>query len=177
MTNNLPAGLPDSEIIATVISLANTEGGTLLLGVEDDGRATGLHPKHQSVDGLAALIANRTNPAVSVRIELGEHQGKRIAVISVPKSRQLTATSDGLLLRRRIMANGRPEAVPFYPTSLPSANPPLACLTPVRWSSLMPPWITSMDLSGNAFAKPYENMGAILVCYRCPMMSWMAPWV
>ena len=39
----------------------------------------------------------------------------RIARISVPKSRQLVATSDGLMQRRRLRADGLPECVPFYP--------------------------------------------------------------
>lgn len=38
-----------------------------------------------------------------------------VVVISVPKSRHLTSTSEGLLQRRRIKADGTPEAIPFYP--------------------------------------------------------------
>lgn len=107
--------LPDRELIAAIIALANTEGGVLLLGVEDDGTPTGLHASHQDITGLEALIANRTNPPISVRAEALRFHGVLIARIRVPKSRQLVSTSDGLLLRRRLMANGKPEAVPFYP--------------------------------------------------------------
>jgi ATP-dependent DNA helicase RecG len=107
--------LPDSDLVATIVSLANTEGGALLLGVEDDGTATGLHEEHQSVTGLPALIANRTNPSLSVRVQKQSTQGVSIARISVPKSRQLVSTSDGLLVRRRLKLDGKPEAVPFYP--------------------------------------------------------------
>ncbi len=107
--------LPDSDLIATIVSLANTEGGELLLGVEDDGTPTGLHAEHQSVTGLPALVANRTNPSLSVRVQKESIQGVTIARISVPKSRQLVSTSDGLLLRRRLKLDGKPEAVPFYP--------------------------------------------------------------
>ena len=108
-------GFPDRDFIAAVVALANTEGGDLLLGVEDDGRITGLHPNHQNFSGLAALIANRTNPPLSVRVEAVETKQGTIARIIVQKSRQLVSTSDGVLLRRRLMANGKPEAVPFYP--------------------------------------------------------------
>lgn len=107
--------LPDSDLVATIVSLANTDGGDLLLGVEDDGTPTGLHDEHQSVTGLPALIANRTNPSISVRVQKQSIQGVAIARISVPKSRQLVSTSDGLLLRRRLKLDGKPEAVPFYP--------------------------------------------------------------
>ena len=107
--------LPDSDLVATIVSLGNTEGGDLLLGVEDDGTPTGLHDEHQSVAGLPALIANRTNPSIAVRVRKQFIQGVAVARISVPKSRQLVSTSDGLLLRRRLKIDGKPEAVPFYP--------------------------------------------------------------
>ncbi|MFA7337356.1 MAG: ATP-binding protein [Candidatus Obscuribacterales bacterium] len=108
-------GLPDRDLVVAVVSLANTEGGDLLLGVEDDGRITGLHPNHENLSGLHALIANKTNPSISVMIELCKVEGRSVARISVPKSMQLVSTSDGVLQRRRMMGNGKPEAVPFYP--------------------------------------------------------------
>ena len=107
--------LPDRDLLAAVVSLANTDGGELLLGVEDDGQITGLHANHLNVSGIPALVANKTNPALAIRVERLELQGKSIARISVPKSRQLVSTSDGLLLRRRLKLDGAPEAVPFYP--------------------------------------------------------------
>jgi len=63
-------GLPDRDLVAAVVALANTEGGLLLLGVEDDGTVTGLRPNHESAAGLAALIANRTSPPIAVRAEI-----------------------------------------------------------------------------------------------------------
>lgn len=63
--------LGDDELVATVVCLANTDGGDLYLGVEDDGRASGLHPAHQNLAGLSALIANRTVPPVAVRVGVG----------------------------------------------------------------------------------------------------------
>jgi ATP-dependent DNA helicase RecG len=107
--------LPDRELVAAVVALANTEGGDLLLGVEDDGTVTGLHHNHRNLIGLPSLIANKTNPAISVKVEGCEVQGHTIARISVPKSRQLVSTSEGLLQRRRLKLDGTPEAVPFYP--------------------------------------------------------------
>ncbi|ABA56599.1 conserved hypothetical protein [Nitrosococcus oceani ATCC 19707] len=107
--------LPDRELVAAVVSLANTDGGDLLLGVEDDGTVTGLHASHLNVLGIPPLIANKTNPAISVRVEKCESTGKSIARIRVPKSQQLVSTSDGFLVRRRLKFDGTPEAVPFYP--------------------------------------------------------------
>ncbi|NTU50426.1 MAG: ATPase [Desulfobulbaceae bacterium] len=108
-------GLPDRELVEAVVSLANTDGGEVLLGVEDDGRITGLHARHLAVSGIPSLVANKTNPAIVVRVEKCEAQDKVFARITVPKSRQLVSTSDGTLLRRRLKLDGTPEAVPFYP--------------------------------------------------------------
>lgn len=107
--------LPDADLIAAVVSLANTEGGDLLLGVEDDGTVTGLHSMHQNISSLPALIANRTNPTLAVRAEKLTEAGYDVARIKVPKARQIVATSDGTSYRRRIKFDGTPEAVPFYP--------------------------------------------------------------
>lgn len=107
--------LKDRDLIEAVVCMANTEGGNIYLGVEDDGRITGLHTKHQNLSRLAAMIANRTNPPVSVRINSIIEAGHTIACIEVPKSPRLVATSEGLLQRRRLQSNGTPECVPFYP--------------------------------------------------------------
>lgn len=107
--------LPDRDLVAAVVCLANAEGGELYVGVEEDGTPTGLHEAHHNVQGLAAMIANRTVPPLSVRVEALEVAGNRVAKVNVPKSRQLVATSDGVLLRRRLMADGTPQCAPFYP--------------------------------------------------------------
>ena len=122
--------LPDRELVATVMNLSNSEGGDLLLGLEDDGAITGLHSNHHDTMGIAALIANKTNPSVSVRIETYDIGGKKVARISVPKSRQLVSTSEGLLQRRRLMANGKPEAVPFYPHEFTQRQSALGLIDP-----------------------------------------------
>jgi len=132
-------GLPDRDLVAAVVAMANTEGGLILLGVEDDGTVTGVQPIHQDPGGLAALIANRTNPSVAVRVEAVDWNKKKLLTIQVPKARGIVSSSEGLLLRRRLMVSGKPEAVPFYPHELmqrqsamglvdPSAMP-LASLT------------------------------------------------
>lgn len=107
--------LPDRDLIEAVVCMANGEGGEIYLGVEDDGRVTGLHKDHRFLDGMAALIANRTQPTLRVSVESLEIDGLAVARISVPKSGQPVATNDGLLKRRRLQANGQPECVPYLP--------------------------------------------------------------
>ena len=61
--------LSDGEIIDAVVAFANTDGGDLYLGVEDDGEITGLHERHYDVTQLAALSLIKTVPPVPVRTE------------------------------------------------------------------------------------------------------------
>ena len=106
--------LPDSDIIDAVVAFANTDGGDLYLGVENDGKITGLHNKHKDITQLAAFIANRTVPPVSVRTEILEYDSP-VLKISVPKRTSVVASSDGKIQRRRLKPNGEAENVPMYP--------------------------------------------------------------
>lgn len=49
-------GCPDKDLIEVVVAMANTEGGVLYLGVEDNGEITGLAKKHEDEIGLTALV-------------------------------------------------------------------------------------------------------------------------
>jgi len=139
--------LSDKELLATVVSLANTEGGEVYLGVEDDGTPTGLHPEHRDVTSLAAFIANRTNPSIQVRVELIEIRQIVIAKISVPKTRHLVATSEGLLQRRRLKADGTLKLSLFIHMSSSSGKPLLVFWITQLLRSAMPPLMILTPLS------------------------------
>ena len=77
--------LNDSILVDAVVAFANTEGGRIFLGVEDDGTVTGLHREHMDPYGQEAMIINKTVPGVAVHSEMTEEQGKKIMIITVPK--------------------------------------------------------------------------------------------
>lgn len=106
--------LSDSDLIDAVVAFANTHGGDLYLGVEDDGRVTGLHASHRDSTQLAAFIANKTIPPISVRVESVPAE-KTVLLIHVPQSRSIVASTAGKIQRRRIKADGTPENIPMYP--------------------------------------------------------------
>ncbi len=120
--------LPDRDLVAAVICLANSEGGEIYVGVEEDGTVTGLHPSHRNVTGVVAMIANQTSPPVTVRAEVLSIGNRTVAKILVPKSRQLVATAEGLLQRRRLKADGTPECVPLYPHEIAQRHSDLGLL-------------------------------------------------
>ena len=111
--------LSDSELLDEVVGFANTNGGTIYVGVEDNGNVTGVCKEHQDSIGVAALIANRTVPSVYVQADVIEVNNENlklpILVINVPQSRSVIASANGKIMRRRLKLDGTPEVVPMFP--------------------------------------------------------------
>lgn len=88
--------LSDDDLVESLVCLANTEGGELWLGVEDDGTPTGLHEAHRNLSGLPGLAAARTSPSLAVTAEAFDMAGIPVARIGVPKSASEVATTAGV---------------------------------------------------------------------------------
>lgn len=104
----------ESDIIDAVVAFANTDGGDLYIGVEDNGEISGLDEKHKDPTRLAALVANKTVPPISVRVEVLEFDNPVIK-ITVPKKTSVVASSTGKMQRRKLKSDGTPENIPMYP--------------------------------------------------------------
>ena len=108
----------DTDLFEDVVAFANTDGGDLYLGVEDDGEITGVHKDHSNPITLSAFIANNTVPPISTRVEIVE-EGLPVLKITVPKSYGgIVATRSGKILRRRLKSDETPENIPMYPTEV-----------------------------------------------------------
>lgn len=134
-------GLPDHELIDTVVGMANSKGGSIFLGIEDDGKVTGAMGKHLDETGVCALIANSTVPSVQTKAEiLDVEENMKILRIDVPMSRTVVASSTGKTLRRRLKLDGSPETVPLFPYEIQSRLSELSLLdfsaTPLAGSSM-----------------------------------------
>lgn len=136
---------PDRELIEEIVGMTNTVGGTLYLGVEDDGSITGVHKKHKDAVGVTALIANNTVPPIAVRAEIITEE-KDILKIEIPRSRAIVSTSSGKILRRRLKMDGTPEVVPMYSYEIPSRLSELGLLD---FSAQPLPGATMKDLDPN----------------------------
>jgi ATP-dependent DNA helicase RecG len=93
------------EIGEQLVCFANADGGDLLVGVEDDGKITGLAHNEEAVQGLLRapqthVFAGQVLPlsyAVSVELD-----GKRVLFFSVSKgTSQIYQLTDGKCVRRR----------------------------------------------------------------------------
>ena len=107
--------ISDHELLDEVVGMANALGGVIYLGVEDDGTPTGASKLHQDIDGLRAMVVNKTIPSVFVEPQLKVERGNVVVAIQVPIASQVVATTQGKIVQRRMKANGAPEVVPFFP--------------------------------------------------------------
>lgn len=105
----------DSEIVGNIVALANTQGGSLYLGIEDDGTVTGVSQEHENTTGLESFIFNKTRPPMRTRTERIPVGDKTVVRIEIHESEQIVSTSDARTLQRRLKADGSPEVVPLYP--------------------------------------------------------------
>ena len=91
--------LSDGDLVEAVVCLANRPGnapGWLLVGVEDDGRITGARPRHADRTDplrLQALIAHRTRPSLSARVEIVRVGDKNVIAVEVPAARAPVGTT------------------------------------------------------------------------------------
>ncbi|MFD4422891.1 RNA-binding domain-containing protein [Agromyces sp. NPDC058484] len=106
----------DDRLAEAVACLANGQGGTLLLGVEDDGSITGARSRHgASTDPLRlqAVISNKTVPPVVTDVEVVDVDGLSVIVVVVPRAATVTGTTRGLYVRRGLRPDGKPECMPL----------------------------------------------------------------
>jgi hypothetical protein len=71
----------DHDLVEAVVCLANAQGGTLLVGVDDDGRVVSARPRHGTTADprrIEAMVSSSSRPSVGVRAELTEEAARGI---------------------------------------------------------------------------------------------------
>ena len=103
------------EVYEACVCLANTDGGVLLIGVENNRVITGIHPTREvQPHALQAAIFNNTIPAIGTKVRFAPLEGHVVAVVEVPRGQAICATKAGACFRRVLKDHG-PECIPFYP--------------------------------------------------------------
>ena len=76
-----------ARIAKEVIALANTQGGKLLLGVDDDGTIKGVRDAHEEAFALRQAIAKHTRPLVPLDVAAVPVSRRReVLIVDVPES-------------------------------------------------------------------------------------------
>jgi ATP-dependent DNA helicase RecG len=70
-------------IVKTVIAFANTAGGTLIIGIEDDGKVIGVDDPFKMEEKIASAIADNITPLIMPEIELATVKDKTLLIIKV----------------------------------------------------------------------------------------------
>ena len=107
--------LPLDELYRALVAMANTDGGVLYLGVEDNGHVSGVSEQHKNLIEMAAKVQTHTVPSLVLTLRLETWDQRDVLALEVNQSRQLTMTSDGQYLRRRLKPDGSPENIPMQP--------------------------------------------------------------
>lgn len=75
-------------LVEIAASFANSRGGRLLIGVEDNGKLIGAKIKTGTIENLANIISDNTDPTIYPQITTPTLDSKKIIVIEVPPSDQ-----------------------------------------------------------------------------------------
>ena len=93
------------DIGETLVAFANADGGTLLVGVEDDGTVSGLTYAEDRIETLRSAPRTHTHPDTplpGVRTHVANVNNKTVLVFQVHKgTRYIHLTSDGRCLQRK----------------------------------------------------------------------------
>lgn len=104
-----------AKLYEDLVGMANTDGGCLYLGVEDNGTPTGVDAQHTNCQFMESSIQDNTIPSLFVHTHIETWDNQKVLVIEVPISRQLMMTAEGKYLRRRLKRDGTPETVALKP--------------------------------------------------------------
>lgn len=70
-----------------IVAFANTQGGTLLLGVSDEGKIVGINDYNNYEEYLANIARNNVIPAIDIKFENIIVENKTIIAVSIPKGK------------------------------------------------------------------------------------------
>lgn len=70
-----------------IVAFANSSGGVILLGVEDDSAIGGITHSHTKEEWVSNIVSNNVTPALDISSTMVEVEGKKVFHIEVPKGK------------------------------------------------------------------------------------------
>ncbi|MEZ0606930.1 RNA-binding domain-containing protein [Fibrella sp. WM1] len=99
-------------IARTLTAFANTSGGTILIGVDDDGRTVGIDSEYREMQIIERATDFLIEPTLSVSYEIVRHEGRNVLVVTVPESDEKPHTAVNEHNERTIYVRQRDKSVP-----------------------------------------------------------------
>jgi hypothetical protein len=98
-------GLVDEDILKTITAFANTNDGTIFIGIDDDGKIAGIHAKTPKEKDnfrtkILNLIRNKVKPYILADIEFEEIREFIVVKIFIPRGEEFLYYLDGIIYAR-----------------------------------------------------------------------------
>ena len=90
----------DQEAIETAAAFANTDGGTILIGVSDKAEIRGITIGKETLRNWSNRIAQATEPRVALEIESVDIEGKSVLLIRIAESSLRPVSVKGVCYKR-----------------------------------------------------------------------------
>lgn len=74
------------KIAKTLVAFANTRGGTLLIGISDDRRVSGVHSESEEISKIEEASDHYCQPPLTVAYEKVTLDQKTVLVVTIPES-------------------------------------------------------------------------------------------
>lgn len=74
------------KIMESISAFSNTKGGTILIGIQDNGMISGVDTGTRTLEDLANYVKRNTDPPIFPSIEQYQNQGKNVIAIVVSES-------------------------------------------------------------------------------------------
>jgi ATP-dependent DNA helicase RecG len=87
-------------ILATISAFSNTKGGRILIGVNDDGKVTGIDIGKRTLEEIVNRISQNTNPKTYPEIKIERVQDKNIIEIRVSERSDKPVFAKGIAYKR-----------------------------------------------------------------------------
>ncbi|MBF0585515.1 ATP-binding protein [Prosthecochloris sp. N3] len=74
------------KIAKSIVAFANTEGGVILIGVDDDRRITGIHSEKEMLEVIHDAVRFHVEPAVDIETVVEEYRRRLVLLVFIPES-------------------------------------------------------------------------------------------
>lgn len=123
LENKVSLNEESDRVVATIAAFANGEGGTILLGVDDDLNPVGHEGKLDAMrNRIVNMVRSRIDPPVDVEVSVVDIDGNQIFVIDVPQG-HAAARPYMCSGRVHVRPNGSTRIAKHYEVRLLSQSP------------------------------------------------------